>query len=520
MNQYIFEPVKPVVQTKFGKLRGVTYGDVNIFMGVRYARAKRFHMPEDQQPWEGVKNAYVYGPVTPLMVPASPPSYYRGLHMLQTYSEDCQNLNIWAPKIRNGEKKPVFVWIHGGGYFAGNALEEYSFDGFNMAHHGDVVFVSINHRLNILAHLNLADYGEEFRHSVNVGIADLVAAMKWIHENIAAFGGDPGDVTICGHSGGGGKVQCLYQIEEAAPYFQKGIVLSGSMSNDMTDTQEVSRKAAKVILDEMGITKDNIERIYEVSYQDLVDAYKKVVRRLSDEGIGVKWSPVKDDYFRGFPLDVGFMPWSKDKPLLFGTTIGEFLMCPLTPEQKEAMGQEERVAYLKERYGENADRLMALFRKAYPAHDILDLAYVDTMARIPTLETALLHAGNGKNNTYIFLAAYDAPEDNWVPLWHGGDVCYILMNEDRVYVLNEAIYGQKLAQIFSTMTLNFIRSCNPNTKYLPKWEPITPEHHYTMVIDRACECKEAFDEELTALLDQVNPKFTLDFARIFETKKV
>ena len=517
MNQYVFEPVKPVVETRFGKLRGVTYGDVNIFMGVKYAVAKRFHMPQDQEPWEGVRNAYVYGPVTPLMLPQRPPSYYRGLHMLQTYSEDCQNLNIWAPRTLNGEKKPVFVWIHGGGYFAGNALEEYSFDGFNMAHYGDVVFVSINHRLNILAHLNLADYGEEFKHSVNVGIADLVAAMKWIHENIAAFGGDPENVTICGHSGGGGKVQCLFQIEEAAPYFQRGIVLSGSMSGDMTDTQENSRKASRVIMDELGITKENIERIYEVSYQDLVNAYRNVVGRLDEEGIPMHWCPVADDYFRGFPLDVGFMPWSKDKPMIFGSTLGEFPMVPLTPEQKEAMGEEERIAFLKDRFGENADRLMELFRKAYPSHDILDLAYLDTMVRIPTRDTALLHAQNGLDNTWIFLASYNAPEFSRVPLWHGGDVCYILMNEDRVYVLNEAVYGQKLANAFSSMTLNFVRCGDPNNKYLPKWEPITQGHHYTMLFDRQFACLENHDDELTELFDKVNPKFTLNFAKMFTT---
>ena len=119
-------------------------------------------------------------------------------------------------EAENGEK-PVFVWIHGGGFFGGNAFEEYSFEGANLARHGDIIFVSINHRLNILGHLNLDQYGEEFKDSPNVGIADLVVAMKWINENIAAFGGDPENVTICGHSGGGGKVQCLFQLKDAAP---------------------------------------------------------------------------------------------------------------------------------------------------------------------------------------------------------------------------------------------------------------------------------------------------------------
>lgn len=506
MNKFVFDPVKPVVETKFGKLRGVTYGDVNIFMGVKYAEAKRFHMPVEQQPWEGIKNAYTYGPISMQMLPPNPPSYYRGLHMLQKQSEDCQNLNIWAPKTMNGEKKPVLVWMHGGGYFAGSALEEYSFDGFNLAHYGDIVFVSVNHRLNILGHLNLADYGEEFKNSVNVGIADLVAALKWIHENIAAFGGDPENVTIIGHSGGGGKVQCMYQIEEAAPYFQRGIVLSGA--GGMGGSDEDSRKGAKAILDELGITKDNIEKLYEVSYDELVGAYRKVARSLAEAGVRLGWSPIADDYFRGFPGDVGFMPWSKDKPIIYGTTLGEFSNVKLTAEEKEAMTEADKIAFLKDRYSEGADRMMELFRKAYPKHDILDLAYMDSMFRIPTMKAALKHAEAGNNNTYVFIAAYTAPEDGWIPVWHGGEVCYIFMNEDRVFVLNEAIYGQKFANIFSTMTLNFVKHGDPNNKYLPEWKPLTTDHLYTMVIDRECELREAFDEELVELHSKYNPRPT------------
>ena len=122
MNQYAFERERPIVDTKYGKLCGVTYGNVNIFMGVEYAKAKRFHMPEELEPWEGVKNAYQHGPVAVQLSPANPFSYYRGLHVLEKESEDCQNVNIWAPRAHEGEKKPVFVWIHGGGFFGGNAF--------------------------------------------------------------------------------------------------------------------------------------------------------------------------------------------------------------------------------------------------------------------------------------------------------------------------------------------------------------------------------------------------------------
>ena len=247
-----------------------------------------------------------------------------------------------------------------------------------------------------------------------------------------------------------------------------------------------------------------------MSFEDLAAAYRKVSRQLAESGIRVFWGPIANDYFSGFPGDVGFMPWSKDKPVIFGSTLGEFPMVKLTPEEKEAMSEEDKISFLKEKFGAEADRLITLFRDAYQKHDVLDLAYMDSMVRIPTLKAASKHAESGNNNTFIFLAAYNAPEDGWVPLWHGGEVCYIFMNEDRVFALNEAIYGRKLANIFSTMALNYAKFGDPNNKYLPKWNPFTNEHRYTMIIDRECECREAYDEELIELHSKVSRDRHLD----------
>ena len=284
MSQYAFDPIKPVVKTKYGQLRGIRYGDVDMFMGVKYADAKRFQRPVEPELWKGVKNAYVYGPISPQMGDPSPFPMYRGLLLLQKEGEDCQNLNIWAPADKGDGKKPVFVWIHGGGFMAGNAMEEYSFDGFNLCRAGDVVFVSINHRLNILGYMNLTEYGEEFAESPNAGLWDLVAALKWIHENIARFGGDPENVTICGHSGGGGKVLCLYQMPEAAPYFQRGVCLSGTTPQPPSTEAEDTRALAREMLNVLGIGKENIQEVYTVPFVKLRWAYRQVARRLFDEG--------------------------------------------------------------------------------------------------------------------------------------------------------------------------------------------------------------------------------------------
>ena len=504
MNQFVFERKRPVVETTKGKLRGVCYGDVNIFMGVPYAHAKRFHLPEEIEPWEGIKDAYRHGPISMHAMEVNPFAYYRGIHVLEKQSEDCQNLNIWAPK--DGEKIPVFVWIHGGGFFAGNAFEEISFDGFNTAHYGNVIFISINHRLNICGYTNLEDYGEEFKNSVNAGIWDLIAALKWIHENVAAFGGDPENVTICGHSGGGGKVQCLFQIEEAKDYFQRGICLSGAMGGKgpAFTTRERSRETAKKMLDELGITKENIEKIYEVSYQDLVAACRKVSNPLF-------FAPVENDFFPGYPTQVGLMPFSKDKPFIYGSVLGEFPICKLTADEKELMDEEARIAYLRNSLGEGADQVMDLFRKAYPDHDILDLAYLDSGARMSAVASAYAHVAAGNENVYLFLGAYTVPEDGQIPIWHGGEVGFIFMNEDKVLALNDPDYGQKYAAALSTMVHNFVKYGDPNNEYLPEWKPVREGKNWTMIVDKECRCVANHDDELMEVYDKVAPKFTLKF---------
>ncbi len=503
MNQYVFEKERPLAHTKYGTLRGVTYGDVNIFMGVQYAHAKRFQMPTEIEPWEGVKNAYHHGPVAMQALETNPFAYYRGLHMLEKQTEDCQNLNIWAPKTLNGEKKAVFVFIHGGGFFAGNAFEEISFDGFHMAHNSDVIFVSINHRLNILAHLNMEEYGEKYKNSANAGIADLVVALKWIHENIAAFGGDPENVTICGHSGGGGKVQCMLQIPEAAPYFQKAMVMSGARAGSMypENTEEASKKVARDILNEVGITKENIDEVDNVPFAALAAAARKVANPFA-------WAPLANDWFPGFPAHVGLSECSKNKPVIYSSTLGEFPAVSIPAEEKLAMTEEDQVAYLRNLLGDQADHMMDLFRKAYPDHQTLDLAFMDTSRRYAASVSAMAHVAAGCENAYIMMCSYVVPEDGWLPIWHGGEMAYIFQNEDKVLVLNEAVNGQRYAKIFATLTENFVKYGNPNNKYLPVWEPAAADKKNTMIVDLNCRLDANYDDELVELFEKYGPKFT------------
>jgi para-nitrobenzyl esterase len=222
----------PVVQVQCGKLRGLKDGRVFTFLGIPYARAERFEMPKAVPAWDGIKGAQVWGPVCPI-----PQATSVGAddvvfpHRYWVENENCQVLNVWTQSLSRNARKPVMVWMHGGGFTNGSSLESYAYDGKTLSEFGDVVAVSVNHRLNIIGTLDLSAYGPEYANSRYTGMADLVAALEWVRDNIEAFGGDPGNVTIFGQSGGGGKVTRLMQMPSAKGLFHRAISESGGSLN-------------------------------------------------------------------------------------------------------------------------------------------------------------------------------------------------------------------------------------------------------------------------------------------------
>ena len=240
---------KVIVQTKAGKLRGFALDGIYRFYGVKYATAKRFLPPEPVAPWEGLADATSYGYVAPLMSPNSPAMDLLIPHRFWVENEDCLSLNVWSKDLTG--KKPVMVWLHGGGYAAGSSIEMVAYDGANMSEYGDVVTVTINHRLNILGYFDLSSFGAEFANSGNAGQADIVCALEWVRDNIAQFGGDPDNVTIFGQSGGGGKVLSLLQTPAADGLFHKGIMMSGGAGR-MRKTERHDREIADMLIEQLG----------------------------------------------------------------------------------------------------------------------------------------------------------------------------------------------------------------------------------------------------------------------------
>src|SRR5579863_5934994 len=237
----------PVVQVRAGKLRGFRDGRTLTFLGVPYAQAERFGMPQPVTAWDDIKGAQSFGPVCPIPQAANVgQDDFVFPHRYWVENENCQVLNIWTQSLTPPVKKPVMVWMHGGGFTNGSAMESYAYDGKSLSEFGDVVVVSVNHRLNIIGTLDLSAYGASYANSRNTGMADLVAALQWVHDNIETFGGDPGNVTIFGQSGGGGKVTRLMHMPAAQGLFHKVICESGSNVNyrDTNPADVIKRQQA------------------------------------------------------------------------------------------------------------------------------------------------------------------------------------------------------------------------------------------------------------------------------------
>lgn len=220
---------------------------------------------------------------------------------LPEMAEDCLNLNIWTSGLNDGGKRPVMVWLHGGGFSTGSSIESPAYDGENLSKKGDVVVVSVNHRLNSLGHLDLSAYGEQYKYSANVGMLDIINALEWIQANIAEFGGDPANVTVFGESGGGAKVLALMTIPYAQGLFHKGIVESGTTENMGAAFKAASRRAAEITLANLGIGADEIEWLQTVSYEEITAASDKALTQTAEKlniyeefvnGYSLLWEPV------------------------------------------------------------------------------------------------------------------------------------------------------------------------------------------------------------------------------------
>ena len=273
-----------VTSTEAGKVRGYIHNSVYTYKGIPYAVAKRFEAAEKPKAWTGVRSSLSYGPVAPLPTPTTnvqDESEFLFHHDWGFTNEDCLRANVWTPSINDGKKRPVMFWIHGGGFSAGSSQELPSYDGENLAKRGDVVVVSINHRLNVLGFLDLSAYGEKYKHSANNSIIDIKVALEWVKNNIANFGGDPDNVTIFGQSGGGAKVNTLLAMPAAKGLFHKAINESGAFRSAMKEKSE-TQAIAEEVLNLLNIPASNVDSLQKIPFQILSDISNKAIKNVND----------------------------------------------------------------------------------------------------------------------------------------------------------------------------------------------------------------------------------------------
>ena len=327
------------VKTVSGPVAGYLDDGVFIYKGIPYAKAERFAPAVDPDPWTDVRPSRAFGPTAPAPARSGWWSDDQAFTMHWDdgfHDEDCLRVNVWTGGIHDGKKRPVMVWLHGGGFREGSGQELICYDGTNLARDHGVVVVTLNHRLNVLGFLDLSAFGAKYAHSGNLGMMDIVKALEWVRDNIANFGGDPANVTIFGQSGGGGKVSTLMAMPSAKGLFSKAIVESGSITNLLSP--KYSRRIGAATVANLGLTPARIEEIADIPYDRLLAAYdaamKTVVEEAKEDGaypanfldaILFGQVPVVDgEIIPAQPAAAEALALSKNVPVIIGTVFNEF----------------------------------------------------------------------------------------------------------------------------------------------------------------------------------------------------
>jgi para-nitrobenzyl esterase len=480
-----------VVKTTAGKIRGTVQGKVQTFKGVHYGAStagdRRFMPPVKPQPWTDVRDAFELGPRAPQLLSAFHGQVNREFEVMdrnEPMSEDCLCLNVWTNGLGPGDKRPVMVWLHGGGYTSGSS-GFICYDGTRLAGKHDVVVVSVNHRLNVLGFLYLAGIGgERYTRASNVGMLDIVAALEWVRDNIASFGGDPANVTLFGQSGGGGKVSTLMAMPAAKGLFHRAIVESGANVKGISRDQ--ANKTTEEYMAKLKLKPAQVDELLKLSTEQLLAA--------SGDG-PLTLGPVVDGHtLPTSPFDPTAPALSASVPLLIGsneTEVTFFLKQHIDPIDDTQLRM-----YLKQTLptvtDAQLDPLIAAYRKGRPGVSNINLYLIvasDATFRSGVITEADRKAAQATAPVYFYYFTWRTPvHDGKLGAFHTLEIPFVFDNVDAARSMTGS--GQDryaLADKMSGAWAAFARTGSPDHPGLPTWTPYDNTHRATMIFNDECK---------------------------------
>lgn len=488
-----------IVEIENGRLRGRRNNGASSFKGIPYAAAtggtNRFMAPQPVENWAGIRDASKLGNRScqeretfgdaPIL------SWYG---QTEPFGEDCCVLNVFTPGL-DAARRPVMVYIHGGGYFTGGGGGAV-LDGSNLARFGDVVVVTINHRLNAFGYTNLNHLDEErFGDAANAGHLDIIAALKWVSRNIAAFGGDPGSVTLFGQSGGGSKIMVLMGMPEAKGLFHRAINMSGSTGTTVAPAAS-TEPYINELLKQLGIGKSNLEKLQELPADTLIKARLAAVAAQRE---GAR--PVIDGRnVLASPMAPEVLALHASVPLLIGTTRMEATFYFASDTRNLRLTENQVKARLMAQFGVDdarAESVMADYRVDVPqrtASEVLVALITDTLFRIPMMKAADAKADAKEAPVYMYDFVWKAPVDGGI--WgspHTIDIPFAFGNTDKATsLLGTGADQLEVSRNLMAAFVAFARSGNPNNARMPEWKPYNRLTRATMTVDVTCQTIDDF----------------------------
>jgi para-nitrobenzyl esterase len=501
------ETADAITETSYGKLRGTVFGDIKIFKGIPYGAdtggKNRFMPPVKPLAWTGVRDALAYGATAPQTVGTE-----RGNADRPPEGEDCLVLNVFTPSLGSGAKRPVMVWLHGGGFATGSGSAAIT-DGTSLAQSRDVVVVTLNHRLNVLGFTYLGEQaGPDFALSGGVGLLDIVAALQWVRDNIARFGGDPNLVTIFGQSGGGRKVATLMSMPSAQGLFHRAIIESGAVLR-LTARQDAIHYS-ELLLAELGLRRDQARDLQSVPLPQLLAANAAALKKTDQTAPGyVPNTPMVDG--KAIPTD----PWdpaapalSANIPLLIGWARTEETFFDRPNPETLALDEAGLKARAAERLGIDPSPVIETYRKAHPQAspwDLYVLIATDHPRGIYARELAKRKAAQAAAPAYVYRFDWETPEGGGhLRSPHTIEVPFVFHNIAIAGpLISKMPEAYALAEKTSAAWVAFARTGDPNTPGVPRWPAYSAKARDTMLFNNTLRVEQDPDREPRLVMEQV-----------------